>query len=49
MVQIDKAAAAAYEDVRNDKTETNWMILGYTDEKGENIGVTAKGFCNNNY
>lgn len=29
MVKIDSACSAAYEDVRNDKSETNWLLMGY--------------------
>ncbi|KAJ3366855.1 hypothetical protein HDU91_001708 [Kappamyces sp. JEL0680] len=43
MVNIDAGANAAYEDVRNDKTETNWLILGYADEKGESLKVVKTG------
>ena len=34
---------AAYEDVRNDKTDTNWILLSYLDEKSDKIGISAKG------
>jgi hypothetical protein len=34
---------AAYEDVRNDKTDTNWILLSYADDKSDQIGIAAKG------
>ena len=40
---ISDKVAAVYEDVRNDKTDTNWCILGYTDEKGESLDLVSKG------
>ena len=43
MVQIDSGVATVYEDVRNDKTPTNWLILGYTDDKGEVLKTVATG------
>lgn len=46
MVQIDGGVAAVYEDVRNDKTDTNWLILGYADEKGEVLKVVGTGNIN---
>lgn len=43
MVQIESNVAAAYEDVRNDKTATNWLLLGYADEKGETLKLVKTG------
>jgi hypothetical protein len=43
MVHISSKVGEVYEDVRNDKTETNWLILGYEDDKGESLGVCCKG------
>ncbi len=43
MVQISGNVGAIYEDVRNDKTETNWLSLGYEDDKGESLVVCCKG------
>lgn len=43
MVQIESNVAAAYEDVRNDKTPTNWLLLGYADEKGETLKLVKTG------
>ena len=37
---------AAYEDVRNDKSDTNWLLLSYTDDKSDQIGISAKGIFN---
>ena len=36
----------AYEDVRSDKTPTNWLIVGYGDEKGETMKLVATGINN---
>ena len=35
--------AGAYENVRNDKTDANWILLSYTDEKSDKIGVSDSG------
>ena len=43
MVQIESNVAAVYEDVRNDKTPTNWLLLGYADEKGETLKLVKTG------
>jgi hypothetical protein len=43
MVKIDSGVSAVYEDVRSDKSETNWLLLNYTDEKGETLAVTSQG------
>ncbi|KAI8898330.1 hypothetical protein BC833DRAFT_590190 [Globomyces pollinis-pini] len=43
MVNIDASVSVAYEDVRNDKTATNWLIMGYVDEKGETLGLVGTG------
>ena len=40
---VSNKVAAVYEDVRNDKTETNWAILGYTDDKGEALDIVSQG------
>jgi hypothetical protein len=40
---ISNKVAAVYEDVRNDKTDTNWCILGYTDDKGEALDLVSQG------
>lgn len=34
---------AAYEDVRYDKSETNWILLSYVDDKSDQIAISAKG------
>ncbi|KAJ3130350.1 hypothetical protein HK098_002579 [Nowakowskiella sp. JEL0407] len=34
---------AAYEDVRNDKSPTNWMRIDYVDEKSDILQVSATG------
>lgn len=33
----------AYEDVRNDKSETDWVLLSYLDDKSDQIGISSKG------
>ena len=43
MVQIESNVATAYEDVRNDKTPTNWLLIGYGDEKGETLNLVKTG------
>lgn len=43
MVQIDTAVSAAYEDVRNDKTETNWLLMSYPDEKSDVLNLVGTG------
>ncbi|SCZ98511.1 BZ3500_MvSof-1268-A1-R1_Chr3-1g05432 [Microbotryum saponariae] len=35
--------AAAYEDVRNDKSETNWLLLDYEGDKSDKLNLTATG------
>lgn len=43
MVRLDPSVSAVYEDVRNDKSDTNWLLLGYADDKGELLKVVGKG------
>ncbi|KAH6560595.1 hypothetical protein BASA50_001376 [Batrachochytrium salamandrivorans] len=43
MVQLEGDIAAAYEDVRNDKTPTNWMLMEYADEKTDVLKVASTG------
>eukprot|EP01102_Stenamoeba_stenopodia_P012614 TRINITY_DN4006_c0_g1_i1.p1 TRINITY_DN4006_c0_g1~~TRINITY_DN4006_c0_g1_i1.p1 ORF type:complete len:672 (+),score=214.46 TRINITY_DN4006_c0_g1_i1:55-2016(+) len=41
---VDEAAAkAAYEDLRNDKSSTNWVIVGYAEGNTEQVNVLEKG------
>ncbi|KAL2913429.1 hypothetical protein HK105_207041 [Polyrhizophydium stewartii] len=42
-VQLDANIATAYEDVRNDKTDTNWMLMEYVDDKTDVLKVAATG------
>merc|ERR1712098_122275 len=43
MVDVnDPALLSAYEDVRSDKSETNWAVFGY-DSSGKRLEVTATG------
>ena len=37
----DPAIAAAYDDVRNDKTETSWLLLDYESDKSNKLVLTA--------
>ncbi|GAA6027184.1 hypothetical protein JCM8097_002464 [Rhodosporidiobolus ruineniae] len=39
----DSAIAAAYDDVRSDKSETNWLLLDYQGDRSDKLGVTATG------
>lgn len=34
---------AAYDDVRNDKLETNWMLLSYAGAVGNQLALTQTG------
>jgi hypothetical protein len=34
---------AAYEDVRSDKNDTNWLIISYANATGEALALTATG------
>ncbi|KAI8903388.1 hypothetical protein EDD86DRAFT_215255 [Gorgonomyces haynaldii] len=43
MVSLEQNIAAAYEDVRNDKTDTNWLLLEYQDEKTDVLKLTGTG------
>eukprot|EP00842_Homolaphlyctis_polyrhiza_P003315 jgi/Hompol1/3985/HPOL_003426-RA len=43
MSTLDAGVAAAYEDVRNDKTETNWLLLEYLDDKSDTLKVASTG------
>jgi len=46
MVDVsDPALTAAYEDVRNDKSQTNWVLFGY-DASGKRLQVTHTGTGN---
>ncbi len=42
-MSIQGDVAAAYDDVRNDKTDTTWILLSYSDEKSDNIGIVSTG------
>lgn len=39
----DPAIAQAYEDVRSDKSETNWMLLKYETAGKDNLQLAATG------
>ncbi|KAJ9090241.1 hypothetical protein DSO57_1004492 [Entomophthora muscae] len=39
----DPKIAETYEDVRDDKTETNWMFLGFVNDKADILEVKATG------
>ncbi len=43
MVKLDTLISDAYEDVRNDKTETNWITVDYVDDKTDALKVSGKG------
>ena len=38
----DPTIAAAYDDVRNDKSETSWLLLDYESDKSNKLVLTAK-------
>ena len=42
-MSLEGDIAAVYEDVRNDKTPTQWLLLGYSDDKSDKISLKAKG------
>lgn len=33
----------AYEDVRSDKTDTDWLLIGYEDAKSDRLMLKATG------
>ncbi|KZP15308.1 ADF-like domain-containing protein [Athelia psychrophila] len=39
----DPKIQEAYEDVRNDKTDTNWLLLDYETERSDKLVVTQTG------
>ncbi|EJU02394.1 actin depolymerizing protein [Dacryopinax primogenitus] len=39
----DSAIAEAYADVRDDKSETNWMLVAYEGDKGDKLVLGASG------
>ncbi|KAF7316371.1 ADF-like domain-containing protein [Mycena indigotica] len=39
----DPAIDAAYQDVRSDKSETNWVLLDYESDRSDKLTVTASG------
>ncbi|KXS20333.1 actin depolymerizing protein [Gonapodya prolifera JEL478] len=39
----DPAIAEAYEDVRNDSTPTDWLLVEYVDDKTDKLKLAAKG------
>ncbi|KAK9719255.1 hypothetical protein K7432_004889 [Basidiobolus ranarum] len=39
----DPEIEAAYEDVRNDKTDTNWLLLTYSENKRDVLEVKSTG------
>lgn len=41
-VNLDEVKAA-YESVRSDKEETNWVLLSYAAAKGDKLALTATG------
>ncbi|KAI9324991.1 hypothetical protein BDR26DRAFT_880220 [Obelidium mucronatum] len=43
MASIAPEAKTAYDDVRNDQTATNWLLLEYADEKSDNIILKGTG------
>jgi hypothetical protein len=43
MATIESGVSAAYDDVRNDKSETNWLLLEYLDEKSDTLKLAGSG------
>ncbi|KAJ3134689.1 hypothetical protein HK100_003410 [Physocladia obscura] len=43
MASIAAEAKIAYEDVRNDTTPTNWLLLEYADDRSDNIVLGSSG------
>ncbi|KAJ7359144.1 actin depolymerizing protein [Mycena albidolilacea] len=39
----DPAIDAAYQDVRSDKTDTNWLLLDYESDRSDTLKVTSTG------
>ncbi|GAA5899246.1 hypothetical protein JCM6882_009294 [Rhodosporidiobolus microsporus] len=39
----DPQIATAYDDVRSDKSETNWLLLDYAGERSDKLTLTATG------
>ena len=42
-MSLENDISAAYEDVRNDKTETKWLIATYADDKSDKIVLSSTG------
>ncbi|KAJ3084690.1 actin depolymerizing protein [Rhizoclosmatium globosum] len=43
MATVSAEAKVAYEDVRNDATPSNWLLLEYADDKSDNIVLAGSG------
>ncbi|KAJ3388495.1 hypothetical protein HDU92_001454 [Lobulomyces angularis] len=43
MVNITSEAQNSYEDVRDDKSATNWLLLGYSDDKKDELNLVGSG------
>ncbi|KAI8802629.1 hypothetical protein BJ742DRAFT_778000 [Cladochytrium replicatum] len=43
MAEIMPEVAAAYEDVRNDKTENDWLLIEYVDDKKDVLALSGTG------
>ncbi|WAR53487.1 hypothetical protein PtB15_2B918 [Puccinia triticina] len=39
----DSTIQEAYDDVRNDKTSTNWLLLNYESERSDKLKLSATG------
>ncbi|KAL9710331.1 hypothetical protein Ac2012v2_006630 [Leucoagaricus gongylophorus] len=39
----DQAIAEAYNDVRDDKTQTNWLLVDYETERSDKLKLTGTG------
>ncbi|TPX30728.1 hypothetical protein SmJEL517_g05776 [Synchytrium microbalum] len=43
MVELAADIAAAYDDVRDDKTATNWICVQYKDDKSDSLILAGQG------
>ncbi|KAL7309564.1 hypothetical protein PS15m_010426 [Mucor circinelloides] len=43
LIVSDPALAEIYEDIRDDKSETNWVFFGFADSKPDRLQVAGSG------
>lgn len=39
----DPEIRQAYDEVRDDKADTNWLLIQYTTDRGDKLGLAGKG------